>query len=192
MGTGKATVAALCARLGALVVDADELAHDVMAPGTDVWRQVVEHFGRGVLGPDGAIDRRALARVVFGDADKLGLLTSLIHPPVIAEMERRLADAEKRGGYAVAVVDLPLLFETGLEERFDRVVVVTCPREEEIRRCQRRDKLSREEIEQRLRVQMPLGEKVARADYVIDNGGTRDATERQVREMWQQLTGGSV
>jgi len=192
MGTGKATVADICGRLGALVIDADEIAHEVIAPGTEGWKRVVEFFGRELLRSDGTVDRKALAHRVFGDPAGLAQLVSIVHPRVIAEVDRRLAVSGREGNYTVAVVNVPLLYEAGMEKRFDRVVVVTCPPEEQVRRCQRRNGLSREEVERRMKAQMPLEEKVARADCVIDNGGTREETEEQVRDVWKQLTGGNL
>jgi len=190
MGTGKATVAKMCARRGALVVDADELAREAVRPGRRAWKRIVEVFGRSMLKADRSIDRRALAAVVFSDQRKLKRLNAIVHPPVIREMRVRLARAAREGKYAVAVANVPLLFEAGLEGEFDRTIVVTCPREEQVARCAERDGLSRREIERRLRLQMPIAEKIRRSDYVIDNGGTLNNTERQVGDVWKILTGG--
>ncbi|MCX6356442.1 MAG: dephospho-CoA kinase [Candidatus Aureabacteria bacterium] len=191
IATGKAAVADCCARLGALVIDADDLAHEALAPGGEAWRKAVDAFGRGILTPEGAIDRRALARLVFADTGKREQLNMIVHPPVIAGITRRLSFAEAEGKHPAAVVNVPLLFEAGMAEMFDAVVVVTCPREEQVRRCAARDGLSVEEVEARIGAQMPLDEKERRADYVIDNGGTREETETQVEGLWKTLTGGS-
>ncbi len=190
MGTGKATVAKMCARRGALVVDADELAREAVRPGRRAWRLIVKAFGKGILKTDRSIDRRALAAVVFSDPRKLKRLNAIVHPPVKREMRARLARAAREGKYALAVANVPLLFEAGLEGGFDKTIVVACPREEQVARCVERDGLSRREISRRIRMQMPLAEKIRRSDYLIDNGGTLDNTERQVGNVWKILTGG--
>lgn len=187
MGSGKATVARFLARYGACVVDADELAREAVSPGSGVWRELVREFGDGVVSEGGEIDRRALAGLVFEDPAKLGRLNAIVHPPVVREIRRRFAAAEREGIYEVAVADVPLLYEAGLEDDFDRVVAVTCTREEQLRRCRERDGFTRAEIESRLNAQMDLGEKSRRADYVIDNSGTIGATEVQAKEVWQRL-----
>jgi len=190
MGSGKATVAGMFARLGAIAIDADQLARDAIAPGTERRRRVVETFGGGILKEDGSLDRRALAGIVFGDRDKLSRLSLIIHPPVIEEIGRRLDAAEAAGKYTAAVVDVPLLYEAKMEGGFDKVIVVACPRDEQVRRCMHRDGLTREEVERRLEMQISMEEKMQRADFVIDNGGSPEETERQVRELWKKLTGG--
>lgn len=187
MGTGKATVAGMCARRGALVVDADELAHEAVRPGRRAWRSVVKAFGRGVLKADGSIDRRALGSIVFGDRRKLDRLNAIVHPSVIWEMRRRFARAAREGRHDVAVANVPLLFEAGLEGEFDKTIVVACPREKQIERCRERDGLSRREIERRIRMQLPVAYKIRRSDYVIYNGGTLKNTERQVGETWKNI-----
>lgn len=192
MGTGKATVARIFRRLGAFVIDADSLAREVIRPGRPVWREIVAAFGGGILKADGSVNRRGLAAIVFSDESRLRMLNSIVHPPVIRAMERKLARMRSEGKYPAAVVNAPLLFEAGLEGAFDAIVVVTCPREEQIRRCVERDGFSEEEIESRLRMQIPLAEKVRRADYVIDNGGSREKTEEQVRQVWRRVLAGSV
>lgn len=190
MGTGKATVARMCARRGAFVIDADELAREAVRPGRRAWRSVVKSFGRGVLKDDGSIDRLKLAAIVFCDRRKLDRLNAIVHPSVRWEMRRRLARAGREGKHDVAVANVPLLFEAGLEEEFDKTIVVTCPRKKQIERCRERDGLSRREIERRIGMQLPITNKIRRSDYVIDNGGTLENTKRQVKETWRMLTGG--
>ncbi|MEI6633288.1 MAG: dephospho-CoA kinase [Chlamydiota bacterium] len=191
-GTGKGTVAGMFARRGALVIDADKIAHEAIGPRRAAWREVVRAFGRAVLAPDGSIDRRALAGIVFADARLLARLNAIVHPRVAREIRRRLLRAAREGRRGVAVVNVPLLFETGMEKGFDTTVAVTCPRGEQVRRCRERDGLSRKEVERRIRMQWAMGEKIRRARHVIDNGGTRANTEKQVRELWAPLTGGDA
>ena len=190
--TGKGTVARILGRLGAFVIDADGIAHEAIAPRRPAWREVVREFGRGVCAADGSIDRRRLAGVVFRDTRLLKRLNAIVHPRVGREIGRRLTRARREGRHRVAVVEVPLLFESGMDRRFDTTVVVTCPRGEQIRRCAARDGLSRKEVVRRIRAQWPMGEKLRRARHVIDNGGTRAYTERQVRRLWNSLTGGNA
>jgi dephospho-CoA kinase len=192
LGTVKATVAKMFARRGALVVDADELAREAVRPGRPAWKRIVKAFGRSVLKDDRSVNRRALAGIVFGDPRKVARLNAMVHPPVMREMRRRLASTAREGKRDVAVANVPLLFEAGMEDEFDRTVVVTCPRKEQVSRCRERDGLSRREIERRLRMQMPIAEKIRRSDYVIDNGGTLKDTAKQVKNIWEILTGGRV
>lgn len=191
-GSGKGTVARVFAGLGALVIDADELAHEAIAPRRPAWRELVRRFGRGILAPDGSIDRGRLAGIVFRDRDLVADLNAIVHPRVRREMRRRIRAARRGGGRGVVVANVPLLFEAGMENDFDTTVVVACPREEQIRRCRRRDGLARKEVERRIGMQWGMGEKIRRARHVIDNGGTRAYTERQVRRLWREVTGGNA
>ncbi len=190
MGTGKETVAGMFADRGALVIDADRIARDAVRPRRAAWRGIVRAFGRKILLPDGRIDRRALGDIVFRDRRKRRLLNAIVHPPVVREMRRRMARAARSGRHPVLVANVPLLFEAGLEGDFDRIVVVSCPRMEQVRRCRARDGLSRAEVERRMRAQLPLAEKRRRADYVVDNGGTLENTERQVQKVWEEVASG--
>lgn len=191
-GTGKGTVAAMFGRLGALVLDADELAHEAILPRRPAWREAVRAFGPAILAADGTVDRRALAAIVFRDRGALARLNSIVHPRVRREIRRRLRLAVRGGRHAAAVVNVPLLFEAGWGGDFDATITVTCPRGEQVRRCRERDGLSRKEVERRIRMQWPTGEKIRRSRHRIDNGGARDHTRRQVMKLWRTLTGGRV
>jgi len=191
-GTGKGTVAGILGRLGALVIDADEIAHEAIAPRRPAWREIVRLFGGGICAPDGSIDRRRLAAVVFRDGRLLRRLNAIVHPRVGREIRRRLARARREGVRRVAVANVPLLFESGMDRWFDTTVVVVCPRAEQVRRCAARDRLSGREVVRRIRSQWPIREKLRRARHIVDNGGTRAYTERQVRRLWDSLTGGNA
>ncbi len=187
VATGKATVAGFFKRLGALIVDADRIAHEAILPGTKAWGELVNAFGRFILKSNGRIDRRRLASIVFEDGDKVKRLNSIVWPPVIKEMGRRLEIAEREGRHKVIVANVPLLFEAGLKGEFDKIIVVTCHRDEQIRRCSKRDGLTKKEIESRIKLQLPMEEKIKRADYVITNASSLEDAEKQVNEIWNEL-----
>lgn len=179
LGTGKSTVARRLARRGASVIDADRLAHEVMRPGTLVARRLARRFP-GAVRPDGTVDRRALAQQGFASRRAWQDLCRIVHPAVIAETRRRLRAIRRRDRSAVVVLDVPLLIESGMTRLVDWVVVVAAPP-----RVARRWPAA--EIRRRLRWQMPLAQKVRRADVVINNRGSRRAMEQQVEQFWSQL-----
>lgn len=185
MGTGKSTVARLFARRGARVINADALAHALMAPGTTVWRRLRRRFGEGILGHDGRIRPGVLAAVGFASRAAWRDLCRVIHPAVIAETRRRLAALQRRDPSAVVVLDVPLLIESGMTRLVDWLVVVAAGRRAQLARLEGRWPAA--EIRRRLRWQMPLAEKCRRADLVIDNRGSRRATAAQVRRAWEQI-----
>jgi len=195
IGSGKSTVGALLARLGAVVIDADAIVHELQAPGSPMLRAIAEALGPEVVDERGALDRKAVARKVFADPAARKKLTDIVHPPTIAEMGRRLAEA-RRAGAEVVVLDIPLLLEgrkagtgSGAFFQFDAIVVAYAPEEVQSERAAARDGTSRAEVEARVRAQLPIEEKRAMADHVIDNSGTPEETERQVRALWKKLTG---
>ncbi len=187
IASGKSTVARMLAELGAIVIDFDEIAHDVEAPGRPVWKAIVEHFGEGILGEDRTIDRRRLGAIVFADHEKLALLNRLVHPAVLAEWEARIDRIRRERPEAVVLSDIPLLVEAGLRDRVDWVLLVHIPQEEQIRRLMERNGWSREEAEARLASQMPIDEKVPWADRVVRNDGPIEQTRRAVLELWEEL-----
>lgn len=187
IGSGKSRVAALLRELGAAVISADELAREVTRRCRPAYHAVVEAFGPEVVGPDGELDRRALARRVFADPDARRRLEAITHPAIMAEMAARLAALGSAPEPPPAVVlEIPLLFETGRERDFEQVWVVTAPDEVRLRRVVERDGLPPEEVRARMCAQLPQEEKARRAHVVIDNGGDWEATERQVRAAWQR------
>ncbi len=186
VAAGKSAVATMLAELGAVVVDADLLAREVVAPGTDGLAEVVAAFGEGVLGPDGALDRPALGAVVFADADARRRLEAIIHPRVRA----RAAELEAAAPAGALVVhDIPLLVETGQSGSFDAVIVVDAPREVQVERMVRERGLTPAEAEARIAAQATREERLAAATYVVDNSGTWDDLRQQVAEVVAALTG---
>lgn len=188
---GKSTVSELLRARGARVVDADQVARDVVAPGSPGLQRVVEAFGEGVLAPDGSLDRARLGAAVFGDTDSSSgnarkRLEGILHPLIAEESMRQLAAAMAEKPPLV-VYDAALLIEAGRAEMFRPLVVVTAPREVQVQRVMARDGLDAEAALARLRAQMPVEEKAALADHVIDNGGTLAETEAQVDDLWRLL-----
>ena len=192
VGTGKSTVARLFQRRGAVVFDADRVAHQLMRRGTPVWRKVRAEFGPGILDGAGQIDRRKLGQRVFRSPAKLKALTGIIHPAVRRSIHEELRKLRKRRPDAVAVLDIPLLVESGSAYRADALVVVTAPAREAARRLRRRSGWPAREMKRRGSFQMPLREKVKHADFVVRNGGSLAGTRRQVVRVWKKITGEEV
>lgn len=176
---GKSVVSAMLRGLGVRVVDADQVAREVVASGSDVLRRLGERFGPGILRPDGSLDRARLGQIVFHDPQALADLNGITHPVIRRRIEQLTKEARDQG-VSLLVVEAPLLFVAGMDDMVDEVWVVTCTPQQQVERLQRRDGLSREEAEARLRAQMSLEEKVRRAHRVIHNQGTLEETRRQV------------
>jgi len=185
VASGKSTVAAILAELGAVVVDADLLAREVVAPGTPGLAAVVAEFGDGVLGADGSLDRPALGAVVFADEAARRRLEAIVHPLVRAR-GRELEEAAPPG--AVVVHDIPLLAETGQAAGFDAVVVVDVPVETQVERMVSQRGMSREDAEARIAAQATREQRLAVATYVVDNTGTREDLRDRVTEVFEKLT----
>ena len=185
IATGKSYCLARFAQLGAATIDADGLARDVVAPGTAGLIRVVERFGPDVLRPDSTLDRAALGRIVFADRTARGDLEAIIHPEVYRRIGEWFADLPS--GSRVAIADIPLLFETGHQHDFDRVIVSACTPAEQLRRLMARDNLTREAALARLDAQWPIGAKVEKADYVIRTDGTFAETDDAVTTIYEQL-----
>jgi len=185
IASGKSTVARELERLGAVIIDADVLARDVVALGTEGLKAVVARFGDAVLAADGSLDRRALAGIVFADLQARADLNAIIHPRV-RERAAELQAAAPAGAVVVHVI--PLLVETGQQDDFDAVVVVDTTVEEQLRRLTRRDSLTQTEAEQRVAAQASREERLDAATHVIDSSGPVRETMRQVDELWRSLS----
>jgi dephospho-CoA kinase len=173
--------------LGARVIDADVLAREAVAPGSPGLARVVARFGPEVLGADGALDRPRLGALVFADREARRDLEAIVHPEVQRLALERMA-AAMADGATLVVYDVPLLYENGLERSLPEVIVVSAPPELQRARIAARDGLPPEQIEARIAAQLPLEEKLRRADHVIDNGGSLEATRRQVEALYARLT----
>lgn len=183
IGSGKSTVARMLADRGAVVIDADALAREAVAPGTPGLAAVVTELGPSVLAADGSLDRAAVAAIVFADADALARLEAVVHPIVAQLTERRRQAA---GPGAIVVHDVPLLAENRLAGRYDLVVVVDAPDESRLRRLVARG-LTPDDAQARMAVQAGRAERLAVADVVIDNGTDLAALEDQVAALWERL-----
>ena len=168
---GKSTIASLLKSMGASVVDADAINDQLTAPGGEALPGIRAAFGPGVFHPDGTLNRRALGAAIFGDAEKRARLDALMQPMILRRIREELERLE-RAGTEIAVLDMPLLYEVGLDKLCQRVWCVTLPRETQLARLMERDHFTREEAESRLRSQMDPAEKARRADVVIDTSGS--------------------
>jgi dephospho-CoA kinase len=188
IATGKSHVRAEFERLGVPTIDADTLARDAVAAGTPGFDAVVTRFGRAVLDKTGALDRRKLASIVFSDASARRDLEGIIHPAVRVAIDSWFDALDDSSGFAVA--DIPLLYETGREREFEKVIVTACAPDEQVRRIMARDTISEAEARSRIAAQLPIDEKARRADYVIRTDGSFAETNLQVREVVDRLAGG--
>jgi dephospho-CoA kinase len=207
IATGKSYCLRKFAELGAVTVDADVLAHEALGPGTPGLAAVASRFGSGVLLSDGSLDRAALGRIVFGDELARKSLEAIVHPQVYAEIERRyreLGGRRSRGRRSpventsdpvtsdpVFLADIPLLYETGRESDFDRIVVAACRPEQQLERMLKRG-MTADDARARLASQLPIEEKRRRADYVIDTSGATAETDRQIQEIFLKLRDSDV
>lgn len=189
IASGKTTVSSILKDLGAVVIDADEVARRVVEPGQAAWQDILATFGPGVLNDDRTLNRPALAARVFGNPELLQKLNRITHPRVREYIEQKLAYLREQRPDAVVVLDVPLLYESGMDKMADEVWVVWVDEEVELARLMERDGLAREDALKRLRAQMPLREKVRRADRVIDNTGTRQETARQTTRFFNESIG---
>lgn len=180
---GKSTVVGMLRELGAVPIDADKVYHELIRPGEPLWQTLRQRFGSTIVAADDTIDRRALGGIVFSDPAALADLDKLTHPAVVAAIRHQLARIS--GG--TVVIDAVKLVESGLNADCDQLWIVVCEPEQQIDRLVARNGISRAAAEQRLRSQPPLKPKLASADVIIDNGGTLDATRRQVDTAWHTL-----
>lgn len=199
---GKTVVGEMFVSLGAHLVQADRIAHDLMLPGRPVYNEVVRYFGREILNRDLSINRAKLAELAFGAPQSAGSsgtdhvkrvqeLNRIVHPAVIRAQEEWMEETGRQDPHAIAIVEAALIVEAGAAKRFDRLIVVTCTDEQRVARFAARQKIdletARNEVSRRMAVQLPDAEKIEAADYVIDNSGTMGQTREQVARVWQQL-----
>ncbi len=190
IATGKSTVSAMFAHLGARIVDADLLAREVVMPGQPAHAEIVREFGSDVLQEDGSLDRKRLGAVVFADAARRKRLEAITHPAIHARQQRILSVYDEEAFEGIVIWDAALLIESSSARGMDKVVVVVADAATELGRLMARDGFSEEAARRRIASQMPLSEKVKVADYVIDNSGSRAETERRVREVYRALLHG--
>jgi dephospho-CoA kinase len=192
MAAGKSVVGEMFAALGAHIIQADEISHQLMQPGQAVYQEVVRHFGAGILSPDGSVNRARLAELAFSSqSSRVQELNQIVHPAVIRRQEEWMEQIGQRDPHAIALVEAALILEAGSAKSFDRLVVVTCRPEQRIERWAQRLRVDQEtacrEVERRMAAQLPDEEKIKAADYVIDNSGSLDETSGQVQNIYAEL-----
>jgi dephospho-CoA kinase len=192
IASGKSVVGEMFVALGAYLIRADEISHELMRPGQNVYYEVVAHFGRDILDYDGSVNRAKLAEAAFGrgpsGASRVEELNRIVHPAVIRAQEEWMEEVGRRDPNAVAMVEAALILEAGAAKRFDRLIVVTSSDEQRVARFAARQKLdleaARKEVARRMAAQLPEAEKIKAADFVIDNSGSLAQTQEQVEEIW--------
>jgi len=196
IASGKSVVGEMFVALGAHLIQADAIAHELMQPGEVVYREVVRHFGEGILNADGTVHRARLAEAAFGAGgeskdSRIQELNRIVHPAVIRRQEEWMEEVGRRDPRAIAMVEAALILEAGSGKGFDRLVVVTCRPEQRIRRWATRvgvdEEIARREVGRRMAAQFPDEEKIKAADYVIDNSGSLDETRKQVSKVYGEL-----
>lgn len=189
VGTGKSTVANSFKKLGAYVIDWDELAREVVRPHSKAWKEIAEHFEKNVLNEDLTINRQQLAEIVFFDKAKLEKLNQIVHPEVIEEDERITNEIRSLDPDALIIKDIPLLFELTRPIFVDKAVVVSASEQTQLRRLEEKG-MSREDAQSRIKSQLPLEEKIKSADFTINNDGSLEETKKQVEEIYSLLRKG--
>ena len=211
IASGKSVVGEMFVAFGAHLVQADRIAHQLMRPGEPVYNEVVRHFGRAILNPDGSVNRAELAKLAFGSADspspsehssgvavaslppsrRVEELNRIVHPAVLRAQEEWMQAMGRSDPRAIAIVEAALIIEAGAAKRFDRLIVVTCTDEQRVARFAARQKVdleaARQEVTRRMAAQLPEAEKAKAADYVIDNSGSLSRTREQVQDVWTKL-----
>lgn len=183
---GKSTIARILRRTGAIIIDADLEAKRVVKAGSPAWRKIVNIFGEEILNPDNSINRKRLGNLVFGDPARLEQLNNIVHPETLKAIEEKIHRFRSARRWPAIVLDAPLLFEANATRLVDVIWVVQVDSATQINRLMKRDGITRQQAVERVKAQMPLKEKIARADAVIDNTGTRRETREQVAVLWNR------
>jgi dephospho-CoA kinase len=186
IASGKSTVATMLRELGAKIINADDLGRAIVQPGKEAWKEIVAAFGTEVLRPDRAIDREKLRTTIFQDATARKRLDSITHPRIRALAQARAQELAAKGA-AIVIYEAPLLFENEAHLWLRPVILVACDDFLQRRRLKARDRLNDAEIEQHIKAQMPLSEKRALADFVIENNGDLDDLKKQVKDVWEKI-----
>jgi dephospho-CoA kinase len=187
IASGKSTVSRMFKQLGARVVDADQIARRIVAPGKPALREIAQTFGKQMVRPDGSLDRKRLGKLVFSDPAKLKQLDAITHPRIAAAAKWSIA-RHRRAGAPLVIYDAALIVEKGWQKGLDGLVVVSIPEKVQLSRLMQRDGITRDGALKRVRSQLPLADKVKVADHVIDNSGSLNQTRSQVERLYKQLT----
>ncbi len=186
--TGKSTVTRMLSELGVeVIIDADKLAHKALKLDSSTYKKIIKEFGEKFLDDEGRINRRKLAKLVFSNKEKLNLLNSIIHPYVIDKVKEKIYKTKQSSPNAIIIVDAPLLYEAGMQNMMDKIIVVSATKNKQIQRARQTTSLSEYEVKRRIENQLPLTEKEKLADVVIENNGTLEDTKSQVKKMWKRI-----
>jgi len=187
IASGKSVVASMLEDLGAKVIDADYIARKVVEPNQAAWKEIVQSFGKNILNPDNSINRKELGEIIFNDDEKRKMLNEITHPKIIQRV-REAVETYKNENVKVVIIEAALIVEKGgLKDLIEELIVVTSDEASQIERLTKRNNLSKEEALSRINSQMPTLEKAQYADYIIDNSGTADKTQDQVRSIWNEI-----
>ena len=187
IASGKSTVAHMLSELGAPIIDFDRIARTVVEPGKPAFKEIVAHFGRQVMGPDGTLDRKRLSDMVFSDPEKRKTLEGMTHPRILDTFMRKVHEMARTHAQGIVQAVIPLLFEVNLIPLVHKILVIYVSPEVQVERLMRRDHISREKAQHILDAQMPIDEKVKQADFIVHNEGAIDQTRDAVKALWQQL-----
>ena len=187
LATGKSHVRVRVATIGLPTIDADTIAREVVRPGEPAWRDIRQRFGNGIWKTDGSLNRAALASLIFSDEAARKDLEDILHPRVYSVIRNWLNELALARIHRAAVAEIPLLYETGHDDDFDKVIVVACDAKTQLQRVMARDGLSKEDAQQRIAVQLPTAQKAAKADIVISTDGTLEETDAQIDRFVQEL-----
>jgi dephospho-CoA kinase len=188
IASGKSVVSEILRKLGAQVIDADEISREVMVPHTKCWKEVVTSYGSEILREDLTIDREKLANSVFNNTEQLDKLNRIVHPEIMKRIDERLREIRLKYPQAIVIVDAALLVETGAYKSYDKLIVVYVNEEMQLKRLINRDGMSREEAKNRIILQLPLSEKVKVADYIIENEGSLVRTRENAEKVFKELS----
>ncbi len=187
IASGKSVVASMLEDLGAKVIDADYIARKVVEPNQAAWKEIVQSFGKNILNPDNSINRKELGEIIFNDNEKRKMLNDITHPKIIQRV-REAVKTYKNENVKVVIIEAALIVEKGgLKDLIEKLIVVTSDEASQIERLTKRNNLSKEEALSRINSQMPTLEKAQYADYIIDNSGTTDKTQDQVKSIWKEI-----
>jgi dephospho-CoA kinase len=187
VASGKTAISQILKEEGAYLIDADQIARELVQPHTATWNELIKVFGKEILQEDGSIHRKRLAAKVFSDPEQRNLLNQILHPRIKAEMNKGVKEIGQKDRDAIVVIDAALLIELGDHREMDKVIVVTSTEKQQIERLKKRDGVDQEEAQRILFSQMPLEEKLKVADFVIQNEGSFEETRRRVKEIFQEL-----
>ena len=188
IASGKTVVSKMLKDLGALIIDADEISREVVAPQTRCWEKLVSSFGKEILQEDLTLDRKKLADRVFNNPKELLTLNSLIHPEIMERIDDRLLAIKEKNPELIVIIDAALIIETGMYEKYDKLIVVCAGEKTQIERILHRDELSQDEAKKRIHSQLPLRDKIKIADFVIENEGALSKTKEQVEKVFNTIS----